>query len=252
MVIRIMKSTLLLVTALFVSALQAQQPESPSHKYYKEVAAAPESYVNDSVLKLSDQQEGVFTGLACFPENPVWNMIQRKMESVEHTDFFLVWTPFYLEQTWTDSFKGWAKTAVGNLLYLTLHLPDQEREGFVKSGFVVISEYNNGFQIESHSAIILAGKDGVYTTSGLTAGRIGERGHFAAEAINSGATISQSGSATVTAVRTILSLNYETMRFRFAAEGMTNGEWHTLFDDADYGKCEFIHKPAFPPYIAAP
>jgi hypothetical protein len=231
-----MKLTLLLVTALFVSAVQAQL-ESPSHKYYEEVAATPESYVNDSVLKLSNQ--GVFPGLACFPENPVWNMVQHKMESVEHTDFFLVWTPFYLEHTWTDSFKDWAKTTVGNLLHSMLNVPDQESEDFVNSGFVVISEYNNGFQIESHSAIILAGKDGVYTTSGLTAGRIGERGHFAAEAINSGATMSQSRSAT--AVRTILTLNYATMRFKFTAEGMTNGEWHTLFDDADYGKCEFIH-----------
>jgi hypothetical protein len=123
-----------------------------------------------------------------------------------------------------------------------LNVPDEESKGFVNSGFVVISEYNNGFQIESHSAIILAGKDGVYTTSGLTAGRIGERGHFAAEAIDSGATTSQSRSATVTAVRTILTLNYATMRFKFTAEGMTNGEWNTLFDDADYGKCEFIHE----------
>lgn len=242
-IFQIMKSTLLLVTALFVNAVQAQQlPESPSHKYFKEVAAAPESYVNDSVLRLSNQ-EGVFSGLACFPENPVWNMVQHKMESVEHTDFFLVWTPFYPEHTWTDSFKDWAKTTVGQLLHVMLNVPEQESKGLVNSGFVVISEYNNGFQIESHSAIILAGKDGVYTTSGLTAGRIGERGHFAEEEINSGTTLSQSRSATVTAVRTILNLNYETMRFKFTAEGMTNGEWHTLFDDSDYGKCEFIHKP---------
>jgi hypothetical protein len=215
-----------------------------ARQYYSELMerTPPAKFMSGEHDPLSEFRYG---GFACFPENPIWNSQAKKFENVEHTDFFLLADPFWLERKPLVTDAEFLKSqregdlAMWHIFLSQLQLPEPDIESLLKTGFVLLSWYDKGVEVDPGFCILRRDAD-VYVADGYPVGRLGERARFEILLANVLAPTAPAAKA-----RTRLSMNWQTLRFTLTVQFKqpNRQEWIDMLNDPDYGTCEEIPQP---------